>query len=713
MKNLFVLFFLIASLQLFSQSRNCATMSNLDRIQQLDPNLISRMNDIEIQTSAYIQQMESMKFSPVPSTMAIVNIPVVVHVLYNTTAQNISDAQIISQINILNDDFRRLNADKINTPSTFSSVAADCEFNFCLASVSPTGATTTGITRTYTSITSWTTDDKMKSSTTGGVNPWPTNQYLNIWICNIGGGILGYAQFPGGSTATDGVVIGYQYFGNIGTAVAPFNKGRTATHEVGHWLNLRHIWGDATCASDFVSDTPTHNTANYGCPSHPKSNSCGTTAEMFMNYMDYTDDACMNMFTLGQKTRMQALFATGGARASLLTSGGCGSGTTTSCAVPSGLGTSSISTTSVTTTWGSVSGAGSYNVRIKPVSSATWTNSSSTTTSKGFTGLTSGTAYEFQVQAVCSGSSSAFSTSKTFTTTSTSSGVTLTVGTGTTTTTIAPYGTYYMDERVQFIITKTDLVNAGYSASNNVLKSIAFNVSQASTQVMNNFTIKMRHTTNTAFSSSSFLSTTGMTTVFSGNVTAVAGWNTHTFSTNFSYNGTNNILVEICWNNSSYTSDSRVFATTQSSNRSLYLKADVASGGVCSNTSGTLSTVLPNMRFFFSGLSSTYSTKEMEIQESEETLIDFPTAIYPNPATSFINIDFLTELDNAAVNISIYNLLGDKILEQNTIVPTAGRNTLFLDLSISKQQNIIPSGIYLCNVSINGKNETVRFSLQR
>jgi len=173
----------------------------------------------------------------------------------------------------------------------------------------------------------------MKSASSGGSNAWPTNQYLNIWVCNMSGGILGYAQFPGGAAATDGVVIGYTCFGTTGTAQAPFNRGRTGTHEVGHWLNLRHIWGDATCGNDLVSDTPVHNTSNYGCPSHPRSNSCGTSAEMFMNYMDYVDDACMQMFSNGQKARMQALFVSGGARASLASSPGCsgtsGGGTST------------------------------------------------------------------------------------------------------------------------------------------------------------------------------------------------------------------------------------------------------------------------------------------------------------------------------------------------------------------------------------------------
>nr|WP_218155326.1 M43 family zinc metalloprotease [Chitinophaga sp. YR627] len=139
---------------------------------------------------------------------------------------------------------------------------------------------------------------------------------MNIWIVGaMSGGVIGYAQFPGGAAATDGVVIADDCFGNTGTATSPFNKGRTATHEIGHWLNLRHIWGDATCGNDFVGDTPTQNAPNYGCPGYPHLSTCaGNPIEMTMNYMDYTDDRCMYMFTAGQKTRMLATFLTGGGR---------------------------------------------------------------------------------------------------------------------------------------------------------------------------------------------------------------------------------------------------------------------------------------------------------------------------------------------------------------------------------------------------------------
>jgi hypothetical protein len=156
----------------------------------------------------------------------------------------------------------------------------------------------------------------MKKTNQGGIAPTSPTTKLNLWSCTIGGGILGYAQFPGGSSATDGVVIDSKYFGLSGSANAPYNLGRTGTHEVGHWMNLRHIWGDATCGSDLVSDTPTHNTANYGVPAYPHYSTCsGTPVEMTMNYMDYTDDNAMYMFSNGQKSRMAAIFVSGGPRA--------------------------------------------------------------------------------------------------------------------------------------------------------------------------------------------------------------------------------------------------------------------------------------------------------------------------------------------------------------------------------------------------------------
>jgi hypothetical protein len=273
----------------------------LEQQLKTQPGLADRMQAIEEFTS---------RVTANPSQYRLVNgvieIPVVVNVLYKTTAENISATQINSQIAVLNADFSATNADYTRTPATFTAVlSGNTNIRFVLSQV----------IRKSTTKTSWSTNDAMKKSSQGGLNPTTPTTHLNIWVCNLGNGILGYAQFPGGSSATDGVVVDNNAFGTTGTVTAPFNKGRTATHEVGHWLNLRHIWGDATCGSDLVNDTPLHNTANYGCPASGHRSTCtGTPIEMTMNYMDYTDDACMYMFSLGQKTRMQAVFAVGGPR---------------------------------------------------------------------------------------------------------------------------------------------------------------------------------------------------------------------------------------------------------------------------------------------------------------------------------------------------------------------------------------------------------------
>ncbi len=311
MKN-FLLFFLamVLTTPIFSQ-RNCGSMDYLQSQIEKNPDRLKSLQKIEDFTQDWIKNHKQ------NGTRAIVTIPVVVHVVYRTATENISDAQIQSQLTVLTDDFRRLNADANNNWSQ----AADTEIEFCLANVDPSGNATSGITRTSTTVNGFGTNDKVKFNAQGGKDAWPASDYLNLWVCKIGGGILGYAQFPGGPANTDGVVIDYRYFGTIGTATAPFDLGRTATHEVGHWLNLRHIWGDGGCGvDDFVSDTPKSDAANYGCATGHVS--CGTT-DMVENYMDYSDDACMNLYTLGQKNRMQALFGAGGARASLLNSSGC------------------------------------------------------------------------------------------------------------------------------------------------------------------------------------------------------------------------------------------------------------------------------------------------------------------------------------------------------------------------------------------------------
>jgi hypothetical protein len=163
----------------------------------------------------------------------IVTIPVVVHVLYNTAAQNTSDAQVQSQLDVLNADFHRLNKDLSKVPAAFTSLIGDAGVQFVLAKRDPNGNATTGIVHKSATANSFDSSDKMKYSSSGG-DAWPAASYLNLWSCNLGGGLLGYAQFPGGAVATDGVAILYSAFGSGGSAVAPYNLGRTATHEVGH-----------------------------------------------------------------------------------------------------------------------------------------------------------------------------------------------------------------------------------------------------------------------------------------------------------------------------------------------------------------------------------------------------------------------------------------------------------------------------------------------
>jgi hypothetical protein len=305
-----------------AQQRECATNEVHERLLKTDAAYAQRQAAIESLTAEFMKNPDIQR-----QENGQIIIPCIVHVVYANTAQNISAAQVQSQIDRLNQDYAASNSDYNSVPSTFTNVrSGDTDIRFELIEVK----------RYSNSRAEWGTNDAVKSS----YPPIEPARILNMWVANIGGGILGYAQFPGGSPSTDGVVMSPQYFGDATVSgsgsfnlSAPFDRGRTATHEVGHWLNLRHIWGDGNCnQDDFVSDTPAAGNPNYGCPSAGTNSCSGGQSDMFMNYMDYVDDACMFMFSGGQDARMQATFSSNGGRGGFLlnpayTPGG-GGGTT-------------------------------------------------------------------------------------------------------------------------------------------------------------------------------------------------------------------------------------------------------------------------------------------------------------------------------------------------------------------------------------------------
>ena len=287
--------------------RQCGTQQVHERLLEMNPAFREREISIEQGIRRSIERGFAQRVA-----QQLITIPVVVHVVYKTPAENISDAQVKSQIDVLNQDYTAKNADANMIPGPWKGLAGNPNIQFALAKKDPSGKATTGITRTKTTRDSFGTGDSVKSKAGGGHPAWAANRYLNLWVCTFSGGLLGYAQFPGGPAKTDGVVILNTAFGTSGTATAPFNLGRTATHEVGHWLNLRHIWGDRNdCGgTDYVTDTPNAQLPNYGKPMFPHL-SCnnGPNGDMFMNYMDYVDDAAMVMFTPGQVVRMNATLA--------------------------------------------------------------------------------------------------------------------------------------------------------------------------------------------------------------------------------------------------------------------------------------------------------------------------------------------------------------------------------------------------------------------
>jgi len=329
---LFTLFFGVISHATFSQDR-CGTVQYTNMLQQKNT-----LPESDEQFEHWLKtKIESRKTSSTLRAQSTYTIPVVVHIIHNGeplgSGTNVSAAQVLSQISVLNKDFNRLNADASSTPAEFLSVAGSIAIDFVLATQDPEGLPTSGIVRVDGNQNAWTMNDNYKLK---ALSYWPSDRYLNIWVCNLTD-FLGYAQFPestlGGlenaskNKLTDGVVISTEAFGSIDDgafALDPqYNKGRTATHEIGHYLGLRHTWGDdnnSCSGTDYVADTPNQAGSTSGCPAHPRK-TCEVTA-MFQNYLDYTNDACMNIFTVGQVARMTSVLENSTRRKSLLTSVG-------------------------------------------------------------------------------------------------------------------------------------------------------------------------------------------------------------------------------------------------------------------------------------------------------------------------------------------------------------------------------------------------------
>jgi PKD repeat protein len=304
--------------QVNNQHIPCITTEVMQEMQQADPNFQKNLDDLEFYTEKYVKDKYVKNtdgtFQKVQGVVRV--IPVVFHIIHEGGNENISAAQCQSQIDVLNADFRRLNADTGNTPAPFQAIGGDAEIEFRMAQLDPNGNCTDGIVRLFSTLTN-NARNNIKS-----LSYWPSNKYLNIWVVkSIRGAqpplqVAGFAQFPGFAASTDGIVICNQFLGTIGTSTGN-SVGRTTTHEVGHWLNLIHIWGDdagACAGSDLVSDTPNQANLNQSnCPNFPHTDACTPTGNgvLYSNYMDYTNGNCQNIFTVGQCARMNAALSSG------------------------------------------------------------------------------------------------------------------------------------------------------------------------------------------------------------------------------------------------------------------------------------------------------------------------------------------------------------------------------------------------------------------
>src|SRR6266487_399199 len=323
MKRFLVLWGSLFSASFVYAQRECRSFEYQQQLIQNDPSLKTSRQAIE--DFVFNKKLNQGSSLARIAGVKTITIPVIIHILYHYPGENISDDLVRSQIAALNRDYRKLNPDTTKIPGEFKSLAADCGIEFKLATVDSAGHASTGIIHKYTPVTRWTIDDKIKFSSEMGDDAWNANSYLNIWVGTID--LNGYSSSPGDPANKDGIVISNTAFGI--TNSGNYGKGRTAVHEVGHWLGLRHLWGDADCGDDGIADTPKQETFTNGCPSEIRP-SCDNSPNgiMYMDYMDFTNDDCLVMFTEGQKQKMRTLFEPGGPRYSILSSNGLGVPTT-------------------------------------------------------------------------------------------------------------------------------------------------------------------------------------------------------------------------------------------------------------------------------------------------------------------------------------------------------------------------------------------------
>tara|TARA_B110000483_G_scaffold66477_1_gene83183 strand:- start:13126 stop:14673 length:1548 start_codon:yes stop_codon:yes gene_type:complete len=343
MKKLLILLILSAN-NLFAQQQihKCYTTEYMQILEQKTPDFKSNVHSLFNAAKLHSEEFHAHKSTnAAPDT--IFRIPVVFHVVFNGSNQNTNYALLQSQLDVLNEDFRRLNGDTSNTRAIFKNRASDVGFEFFFATIDPEGNPSNGVTRTSTSTTfSFFNLDAMKSSSSGGKDAWDSDKYLNIWVCDLGGAILGFAYPPSnapnwpagqgaGNPGEEGVVLHYEVVGRnnplASGQLSIADRGRTAVHEVGHYWGLRHIWGDSgnpflgtpdcdLTQDDGFLDTPHmgNNSQQAGCSFNKNSCTNGETPDepdMVENYMDYSTESCQNMFTQQQAGLMRSMAVIG------------------------------------------------------------------------------------------------------------------------------------------------------------------------------------------------------------------------------------------------------------------------------------------------------------------------------------------------------------------------------------------------------------------